>query len=889
MNRWKFATALLFTVSAADDIHGQTAVKGEPDVFASSGTRTVIAGGSYGMSPAWRWLLGDNWRDIWDREITVPVLDLQQTAGGLTPFKQGGNQSRTLHFRGGNGLRYVFRSVEKNVHNAVGGDVAHSTIGDLIQDQTSANQPSASTIADVLQRAAGVLHPRPVLVVLPDDERLGEYRATFRNMLGHFEIKPDDVEDGDAFAGADKIQGSDKLLENLDESLEYRLDARAYLKARLMDAIMGDFDRGADQWDWARFDENGLKTYRPIARDRDWAFMHADGLLMKLARQYYKKVGSYDPSNENLGSVTFMTHEFDRSHLVIVPWHEWEAVVNEIRGSLTDAVIDAAAHAQPSPYHAGSEEKIAHSLKSRRDGLPELARGFFRLVNEDADVFAADGNEVAQIDRMDDGSVRVRLMRVKKDGTLATDEGYAVDRTFTPDVTHEVRVYMQEGNDRVVVRGHGPALMKLRITGGAGDDVLMDSTTSSAAGERIHFYDASGANTIISTEKTEVHTRPFETRQPSALEPDTTSPPRPRVVLEERRGRFQDQWESEGNFLTKKFQRASGDFWGSKQSVVPAFDLRTGAGVVVGASLTRTDFGFRSVPFASQLRARLTYAPEVSRFRADFGALWYPANKDYALDVNMFASGFEAQRFHGFGNDAIRLSHDSSLITRDEIRFQSLLRWPLSRRTTAAIGPVFSYVDPRPTTTLAESATERLAAAGAAFELGLDRSDDPHAPRQGYRAKLGVNAFQPVQNGDGGYGSVNGTLSFYLPLWRPTLALRAGGEHAFGSFPLHEAAQLGGRHSIRGFAYNRYSGDAALFGNAELRVPITRAEILTYGDLGAILLADAGRVWMDGESPGGWHKSVGAGVSFMTMGHALALVYARGEEGRVYLNFGFPY
>jgi hypothetical protein len=53
------------------------------------------------------------------------------------------------------------------------------------------------------------------------------------------------------------------------------------LKARLLDIVIGDFDRNMDQWKWATTDTGQGKLYFPIPRDRDEAFFNSDGWLLK--------------------------------------------------------------------------------------------------------------------------------------------------------------------------------------------------------------------------------------------------------------------------------------------------------------------------------------------------------------------------------------------------------------------------------------------------------------------------------------------------------------------------------------------------------------------------------------------------------------------------------
>ena len=44
-------------------------------------TQTVVAGAEYENAPGGRWLLGDDYRDLWATPIDVEVLELQ-TVGG---------------------------------------------------------------------------------------------------------------------------------------------------------------------------------------------------------------------------------------------------------------------------------------------------------------------------------------------------------------------------------------------------------------------------------------------------------------------------------------------------------------------------------------------------------------------------------------------------------------------------------------------------------------------------------------------------------------------------------------------------------------------------------------------------------------------------------------
>ena len=121
------------------------------------------------------------------------------------------------------------------------------------------------------------------------------------------------------------------------------------------------------------------------------------------------------------------------------------------------------------------------------------------------------------------------------------------------------------------------------------------------------------------------------------------------------------------------------------------------------------------------------------------------------------------------------------------------------------------------------------------------------------------------------------------------MAVRAGGKKVFGSFPFHEAAYLGAR-TIRGYAQQRFAGDAVLYGNMELRLLLGDFFVILPGKFGVFGLADAGRVYLDGASPGGWHKALGGGIwlSVMDRLNTVSIAVAKSpERTSVYMGAGF--
>jgi hypothetical protein len=136
---------------------------------------------------------------------------------------------------------------------------------------------------------------------------------------------------------------------------------------------------------------------------------------------------------------------------------------------------------------------------------------------------------------------------------------------------------------------------------------------------------------------------------------------------------------------------------------------------------------------------------------------------------------------------------------------------------------------------------------------------------------------------DSTYGFVDGSVSGYvtaaMPL-RPTLAVRAGGRKLWGPYPFFSSAFIGDAATVRLGRQHRYAGDASAYGTAELRLRLTRFFVILPGELGIFGLADAGRVFVAGESSDQWHTAFGGGVwmSLLQSTTVLSATIARSAE-----------
>lgn len=852
-------------------------------------TAVVAADSQFAAGQLRRLLLGGNWRDLWVAPVRVPVLDIGTYAGGIEPYEVGGRQSWTLHFRNEEGRRYIFRSAEKDLHReALPPDVRHTFIGNIIQDATSMMVPVVGLVMAPLHDAAGVLHSRSELVVMPDDPRLGEFRELFAGKLGQIEENPDELPgDEPGFAESTKVVSTPSFLERLDESNTNRLASREYLALRLIDFLVNDTDRGGDQWKFATFPDDDGELWRPVPRDADWALLRANGLFALLLQRTYPKLASLDHDYAPLRTLTFMTRDMDRRFLVDVSRPAWDSVVTALQARITDDVLAEAVARLPDEYESNMAGWTLDRLRSRRDQLHVVAGDFYEMVAREADIIASAEPERAIVQRHPDGSTLVSIYALDLDDDDEPVNGKAAvepffTRHFLPDETREVRLFMRGGNDHVIVRGASAGDILLRVIAGEGDDVLVDSSTV-AAGAGTVLYTAEGDDRTVAGPATRVDERPF----------DHTAPGRPEDLYG-----YADGEEPGDNEEVDVEQKLSGKRyrdWGRISGFGLAVDHRAGVGMLAGGRYSVTDFAFRRVPHRYSFDLTGLYAPERGTLGIEMEGEFRFENSPVGLELNAHASQFESFRFFGYGNDTPG-DLVNTRVHRDEVAVRPAMFWEIEG-ARVAVGPVVRYGRPdyqagSPFEESLPLGAGTFGQAGAWTRAGWEFGPVANAQPRGILLDIGAAAYPAIWDVTDAFGDAHAEARAFVPVpgpGRPFLALRAGGKRVWGSFPAHEAAFIGGRHSLRGFATDRFAGDAAAWSSAELHVALTRLELLVRGDLSVFGLADAGRVWVRDESPGGWHTALGGGLRFATLGTALSLAWAAGEDHRMYLRLGRPF
>ena len=99
------------------------------------------------------------------------------------------------------------------------------------------------------------------------------------------------------------------------------------------------------------------------------------------------------------------------------------------------------------------------------------------------------------------------------------------------------------------------------------------------------------------------------------------------------------------------------------------------------------------------------------------------------------------------------------------------------------------------------------------------------------------------------------------------------------------------RGTVRGIDAQRYAGDASVYGTSELRVPMAHVTFPLPIDVGLLGFVDAGRVYVDGASPGGWHTVAGGGLwlGIIDEARGFSVTFTNSHEKRVLIGSGLKF
>ncbi|WP_207427691.1 metallophosphoesterase [Pedobacter sp. SYSU D00535] len=830
----------------------------------SDSVKVIAAGPQYKASEYKKRLYGEHYRETWATPVKVPYLDLTTFAGGLTPLKMGGGkQTTSLQLEGKDGNVYQFRTISKDPSALLPEGFLRTFADDLFQDQISSAHPYGGLIIPQMAKAIGIFYVTPKLVYMPYSRLLGPYLQQVGGQLGTIEARPDeDVSDFKSFGNAKNAVSTRKLYEELLEDNDNEVDQQMFLKARLFDMIIGDWDRHEDQWRWAEFKKEKGSIYRPIPRDRDQAFTKYDGIVPSLVSKIVPDIQHFGTEIKDPAKLSLAARNLDRNLLNKLTRDQWVQLATEVQNKLTDAVIEEAVRQMPEEVFAKSGQEIIDKLKSRRNQIVDVATEYYQVLSKEVTVASSEKKEFISVNTTAD-SVTVTIRKISNDNDI---KKVLYQRTFSNKETDEVNLFALEGQDSILIEGDASPI-KVRVIGGEGPDFIADRSEA-ASGKPIKYFDSDTGNTINKGHNTRLRLSAHE---------------------------------SVHEFNVNHFNY-------DKSNVFPALDYNPDDGVFFGAGYKYRHYGFRKKPYSFDQTISGIYAPKTEaysvRYRSNYYSL-FKRNHDFRFDV-AYNGPLYTFNYYGEGNSTPNIGDDINYyrVKSKNLSINAFYQRRFTEAFSIGIGPGYEHywVEKKPNRFLTSPEfpdkpdidnPSRFAVLKS--YANIDYVNSPLFPTTGVRWFNQANYYSEMGGLGDNFLRLQSDVSFYITPnfnFPVTAALRLGGATNIGDYKFFQANFLGSNTNLRGYRNNRFAGRSYVYNNSELRFKVSnfRNYIFT-GNLGLFGFFDAGRVYSSAAENNIWHTGYGPGVWLNLYNKFLFSVgYGISKEGNYFsINTGFAF
>jgi len=819
-------------------------------------------------------LWGKKYRELYGLDINAKVALLDTLKGGLKVVRAGGgHQTRSLRLVDKQGKEYNLRALKKSAvqflqttvfkDQNVAESFRETKSEDLLYDFYTAAHPYGSLVIPELSQALGIYHTNPEIYYVPKQKALGNYNFEYGDELYMLVERPEENQkDLESFGKPDDIESTADVFELLNKDEKYRIDQDSYVRARMFDMLIGDWDRHQDQWRWAEFvDSDGNHLFKPIPRDRDQVFSNFDGAVFATLRTLVgitKQFATYDDNLDNVKWFNTAATYLDRSLAQKSGKDVWIAQAKYIQDNLTDAEIESAFKNLPSEiYPHETTQQIINSMKERRSKIVEIAERYYDVLARLAIVTGTNKDDIIEVDRFAKGKTRVSVYR-NKDGKKAD---VLIDRVFDRADTKEIWIYALDDKDIIKATGNGGNPIKVRIIGGQNND-----TYDLEEGRAITLFD-------------------HETKENTFLD------------LEGATKRVTDSYHVNLYNPKKNIQAAS--------VLTPAIGFNPDDGIRLGLKNVYTVNGFNRNPHTRVHRITAGYFFATQGYsigyEGEFAGIFTEAN---LLLFGELTGPTFTENFFGLSNESFNPDSDLDFdfnrvrLSTYEVGAGTVYRgeYGSNLRLTGTVRGI--EVEENADRFIAEYAStiddpeffERKWYGDINATYNYSSFDNPLNPTRGMIFELDNGIIGNLQEFNDIFYYLKPMLGFHNAITKDRkLVLRTLAQaHVIlgDDFEFYQSAQLGQNTGLRGYRTQRFSGESSFAGTADVRYSFKEFQSgFVPLQIGIFAGGDVGRVWVDEEGSERWHNDYGGGV-WINSAEAIGATFNlfNGEDG---LRFSF--
>jgi hypothetical protein len=824
---------------------------------------------------------GAKYKDVYATPVTANIGRLDSIFGGVRVIGESRSENyKSLRLRDDQGNEYRMRALKKNALDyqtkleapANAKEVNPTQNNEIIEEVSipetfgsnfyTASHPYAIMAVPDLAEAIDIFYTTPRLFYVPKQKRLGNYNEDFGDALYYISIEPNQESEGlSTFEYPDDVETTDDILIKLRRRGDITVDEANYIKSRLFDMLIGDWDRESDHWRWAEyFNRDSLNVYAPIPKNRDDAFSNFEGNILDVATSIFGSNNQRHLYTEDIRDIEFFNKEgiiLDRALIKEAGRGQWLYLAREIQRRLNDVVIDSAFTKVPETVRDESLQEIITTLKQRRENLVDIADRYYTYLAKQQTIEGSNFNDYFEITRLPDGQTNVKVYPNFK-AKLSTP---LIDRTFRAIDTDEIWIFGLDGQDTFEIKGEGTHPIYVRIVGGQGKD-----TFKLINGRNAKVYDHESRENIV-----EIHNS-------GSL-------------------RFTDVYDLNTYDYRKQINRVNG--------YAASLGYNPDDGVIPGFQYTYRVNSYQRNPFSQRHVARGSYYFDTSSFDVEYSGEFANIKNDLNLSFGAyFTSPNYTENYFGYGNETKNpeetLGFDFNRVEIQTVsanagllrnsNFGSFYKVQVKFDAVTVGTPLRSMINPA--ASVVENETDYFGTVEGIYNY---RSfDNARNPSRGMMFDLNLGLTDNLKDTDRIFGFLNTRLGFYNSLIKNrklVLKTNVRGQFNFeNKFEFYQGVKLGADTGLRGFRNERFTGKSSLVGSADLRFSFDEFKIeLIPVQLGLYVGGDVGKVWVPTFASNKWHSDVGGGLWVNGSGDLQGTFSAfHSSEGTRY-SFGFGF
>lgn len=410
-------------------------------------------------------LWGTHYEPLYYKPVSVKAISLNSLYGGLSILREF-KDLHTLVLKDKNERLYLLRplggstsflnsSFFKSIYDI--DDLEDTYIGDFITEAFTIVHPYGFIASNRMAKDINLISNRYDIAYISTGEATDTIAdgSNIRGNLVTITRLP--------FTEQEKVFANvEKLLEELHKGDTYDVDQQLYIRTRLFDMLIGDWNKIPESWGWITSLKNDSVIFRPMVLDRNHAYPKIEGLLFKplLGMLGLGFITNYDETLDNVKKFNTLGYALDVALTQKSGEDVWLEQARYLKIHLTDQLINSAFSALPKEIQDGGIQEIKRKLINRRNQIEDIAHRYYLSLQETPVITGTNNDDRFVFGEDETGNLHLQIYNSNSDRPY-------FDRHYSSKYTKEIWLYGLDGND--LFEGNRPTnRIKLLVIGGKG-------------------------------------------------------------------------------------------------------------------------------------------------------------------------------------------------------------------------------------------------------------------------------------------------------------------------------------------------------------------------------------------------------------------------------------